>query len=183
MSPRHDIVVSMGLWARPAAIQNLTVVKAANCLLAAATMTACHCCINLFFKQQNLKTKDELGEMAAFGQVLCLVAWFTIQIGFVRKWSPYPPNWFHFDVFFWGGEGVCIYIYIFCIYIYMYIYIRWNTHTHTYIYIYITAHHQTNSDWLLVISGDKHPTRMWMERVLDPWWSLGRRPPVLSVRE
>ena len=174
MSPRHDIVVSMGLWARPAAIQNLTVVKAANCLLAAATMTACHCCINLFFKQQNLKTKDELGEMAAFGQVLCLVAWFTIQIGFVRKWSPYPPNWFHFDVFFfWGGGSVYIYI--------LYIYIYAGTHTH--IYIYITAHHQTNSDWLLVISGDKPPTRMWMERVLDPWWSLGRRPPVLSVRE
>ena len=172
MSPRHDIVVSMGLWARPAAIQNLTVVKAANCLLAAATMTACHCCINLFFKQQNLKTKDELGEMAAFGQVLCLVAWFTIQIGFVRKWSPYPPNWFHFDVFFfWGGGSV--YIYIYSVYIYTL------EHTH----IYITAHHQTNSDWLLVISGDKPPTRMWMERVLDPWWSLGRRPPVLSVRE
>ena len=76
--------------------------------------------------------------MAAFGQVLCLVAWFTIQIGFVRKWDPYPPNWFHFDVFFfWGGEWEGIYIYVYA-----------GTHTHIYIYthIYITTHHQTNSD-------------------------------------
>ena len=87
--------------------------KTWKCLLAAATMTACYCCINLSFKRQNLKTKDELGEMAAFGQVLCLVAWFTIQIGFVRTWGPATLP-IGFDVFFLGGRGrVYTYIYIY----------------------------------------------------------------------